>query len=122
MNSLCIDMIDISIFDLILKWEIHKKLYESRNLRLKTRTACRRPDELEKMFLKNVKTLRVRVEEPWLLTSITESWKKRDFEKNVFRKEKSYIASFDNIRCFGVITCSFLKKVRISFKTPQEYI
>lgn len=96
-------MIDISIFDLILKWEIHKKLYESRNLRLKTRTACRRPDELEKMFLKNVKTLRVRVEEPWLLTSITESWKKRDFEKNVFRKEKSYIAKLPHLITFAAL-------------------
>ena len=40
------DMIDISIFNLILKWEIHKKLYESRNLHLKTRTAWLKGDYL----------------------------------------------------------------------------
>ena len=85
------DMIDISIFNLILKWEIHKKLYESRNLRLKTRTACRRPDELEKMFLKNVKTLRVRVEEPWLLTSITESWKKETLKKMFLERKRAIL-------------------------------
>ena len=39
-------MIDISIFDLILKQQMHWKLYESRNLCLKTRTAWLKGDAL----------------------------------------------------------------------------